>query len=191
MAVFVGVNGAGKTSLLECCLFLLQTFYKKISGSKKKIPLTENDIKIDEESTVSELLLDIASQEISIFSQISRSYKNGQSKLITKTEGEYYRLLENDLKLNKGITNLPLISFYPTNRFIPASENLFTNQYGSHNLNPFDAFDNAFSTTLGYYQFFNWFKRTEDYENEQRLRQDKNYRNRDLQAVRKSFTKFF
>jgi predicted ATP-binding protein involved in virulence len=84
---------------------------------------------------------------------------------------------------NNAEINIPLVVYYPVNRAVfditleIPSENLFKQ---------IDAYEQALDgTKIGFSSFFQWFRAVEDLENEER-RDNPDYRNRQIEAVRQS-----
>ncbi|MDF5726378.1 MAG: AAA family ATPase, partial [Rhizonema sp. PD37] len=52
LVVFIGINGAGKSSILDCIAIMLAQFVARLRNSKKvEVRLTENDININSDYT--------------------------------------------------------------------------------------------------------------------------------------------
>jgi len=203
--VFIGINGVGKSSILDCLAMLLSWLIAQVqfdpnargslmtrrNGSFVTIRqaelaegfvFREEDIKNGENKTHNEIAISIDSQEVK---WSLASVKTGRSTDENiKLEG-LYPVTKNLRYQWKASTeaNIPLVVYYPVNRAVfditleIPSENLF---------NQMDAYEQALEgTQIGFGNFFQWFRAVEDLENEER-RDNADYRNRKIEAVRQS-----
>ncbi len=204
--VIIGINGVGKSSVQDCLAKLLSTLTEWIVSS----PLTRNffsepDIRFDEPDIVdydeinskgfdeqdikngsnqthSEITILLGLQEVRW--SFTTAWK-GRNTYTRSDESELVAVVQDlasQLIANSEI-NLPLFVYYPVNRAVLditleiPSENLFKQM---------DAYEQAFDgTQIGFGNFFQWFRLQEDLENEER-RDNPDYRNRQIEAVRQS-----
>jgi predicted ATP-binding protein involved in virulence len=208
IVVLVGVNGAGKSSVLDCIaslLIQLETQIIKIEpfeysetdniniNQKIKSFLTVDDIN-DKAKQVN------VSIEISTQFHDSISWNSTRSLIEKGIEGDYKQLnryieyLRQELESNPNF-NLPLMIYYRTRRIILDTklidlENLDSKNY-QFKINQLSAYSGAFNPEVNNFQrFFTWFRQEEDYENEIRLREDNKYRNPNLEVIRKALGRF-
>lgn len=208
LAVFIGVNGSGKSSILDSIAILLSQFVFELRKTRKRFSefeLTEDDININSETTRNSIRLVIDSGtklfwEITIGTDVPklRLLKSKISKReINKYASQILKALE-----DKPNLSLPLLLYYKTQRIVidSSSGNSTSAKDGSENEefrqflrkpNQIDAYKTAFSNNVNNFQdFFDWFKEEEEYENEVRLREDTNFRNPNLEIVREALKKF-
>lgn len=188
--VFVGVNGAGKTTIIEAIIGSLWEFYHQIQAKeleedyrfgKSNVNLTADEFaKVRLEwkcgSTIQETGFDI------------RKTIAPEFKLTgTETLNELIETLKGDVGFYKKEAHIPIVVYYPVERTVmnPSLQNN-VNESG----NQFDAFEHAFNKSVNFDHFFEWFRSTEDLENEIRLNQDQSYSNIGLSAVRKAILIF-
>ena len=187
-AVFVGVNGAGKTSVLECILSQI----KRISTSKNSrlgSTLVATDIRIG---------TFLSNVKLSLEFDGNIYILKGDYKKKIETKSEEWRNIESayiDLSerirakmSSNSLANIPLFSFYPTNRIVENDPSLKIKDLSREN--QLDALSDAFREIIDFNDFFEWFRNTEDLENEIRLQENPNHRNRGLEMVRNAIKIF-
>lgn len=194
LAVFIGVNGAGKSSILDCLAIMLAQFVGRLRNSKTlEARFTENDINVNSNSTDNTITILTGQGE-------NLSWKMVQERVSTENMSNYDEInyyikrLQGNLKAHSDF-NLPVMVYYQTQRMILKNPYTFKNKSNKkarkelhHQLY---AYEKAFSTGVNDFQdFFDWFKEEEDYENEIRLRDNPNYRNPKLELVRRGLIKF-
>ncbi|MCP2731693.1 AAA family ATPase, partial [Limnofasciculus baicalensis] len=82
-----------------------------------------------------------------------------------------------------------VLVYYRTNRIILNSASTYDDD--EYEINQLNAYRRSFNRGINdFVDFFVWFRVEEDYENEIRLRQDNNYRNPKLEAIRKAIENF-
>ncbi|MEZ4959891.1 MAG: AAA family ATPase [Saprospiraceae bacterium] len=196
LAVFVGVNGSGKTSVLEGIVSDLYFMYESaytvdpengvgILGSNfKDIKLGstffENDIYLINEGEVFKIVrrVDSVNKSAGWTSKITSPFIRNVKDKIDWKEKFKQRFQENPA----------LILYYPTNRTVNNSPSLASNDL--RKIGQIDAFLGVFKGEAGFEEFFEWFRSMEDIENEQRLYADDSYRHIALEAVRRSISIF-
>jgi predicted ATP-binding protein involved in virulence len=117
--VFIGTNGVGKSSLLDCLAILLSRFTTAIhSNSTSGKPFSEDDISNKKKETQNEVEIFFESQDIKWSIAKVRS---GRSKDITSNLRELREITESMRhKLSEvgNTQNIPIIVYYPTNRAV-------------------------------------------------------------------------
>ncbi len=184
LAVLIGINGSGKSSILDAIAILLSQFEKALHKSKQRLErlkLTEDDINIDSNFTKISIKGFIDSDNFEISESMNRSKSSASS-------------IPQNLDYLDSSQSWPVMVYYQTHRMVLSSE------YKKIKTSPksplsrdrqLSGYRGAFSSKVNDFQdFFNWFKDEEDYENEIRLRYDTNYRNPNLEIVRVAITKF-
>jgi len=182
--VLVGINGVGKTAILDCLAILLSypiNQMRKMEGiSYQKSDIYQGIGEIQNKMTVS-----IEGHQAS-WRCISR--QNGQflSSMIepqelldSMVENVYANLAENPL------ASIPLVVYYPINRAV-FEVDISLNITQKPDFHQLTALDLAFSDkNVDFQAFFEWFRNREDIENEQ-IRNEAGYRDRQLEAVRQA-----
>ncbi|BAZ87185.1 AAA family ATPase [Dolichospermum compactum] len=186
--VFIGINGVGKSSILDCLAILLSRFSSAIQHSTASGRLfTEEDIKNDKNETHNEIITDFESQK---FTWSLTKVKKGRMKDTSTNLSEINKITENiKHKLSSSLSeeyNLPVIIYYSTNRAVLDITLKIRKQ---HSFEQIDTYENALSGTGSEFRiFFEWFRKQEDLENELRLENNPDYRDKQLEAVRQAIS---
>lgn len=191
--VFVGVNGAGKTALLDAIRAALTPFGNwLIYGSDRALGVVETlNINLDKESA--EIILNwfypIESEKTKYTSHIT---VNRDIEPHFKFEGATQLLsLISDIKSNishyKNEYSIGLMAYYPSERLVLDAD---VEEDLGQTFNQLDALVNGFASFIDFKTFFRWFRQTEDIENEQRLTENNTYTEPKLQAVRNAIMAF-
>ncbi|MFN5988863.1 MAG: AAA family ATPase [Dolichospermum sp.] len=186
LAVFIGSNGSGKSSILDSIAILLSQFVsafrrKDLQGLKGK-GLKDDDININSDMTFNNICVVIDSNKRLSWNIIR--FKYGQHSNNTEEIKQYAVQILQDIE-DKPDLSLPIFVYYQTQRIVINSS---SGQYLS--TNQFDAYRASTSTITDFRDFFEWFKQEEEYENEIRLRENINFRNNNLEIVRKALETF-
>ena len=192
-AVFIGINGAGKSSILDCIAIMLAQFVARLRNlDVADIELSENDIKIDSQSTVNTITLLTEETERISWRMIAEELNQQNHSHYDEIENYIQRLQEN-LKSRRDL-NLPVMVYYQTHRMVlknPYTFNPKKLDLRKYYHYQYDAYQKAFSSEINNFQdFFDWFKEEEDSENEIRLRENPDYRNPKLEIIRRAITNF-
>jgi predicted ATP-binding protein involved in virulence len=243
----IGINGVGKSSILDCLAIFLSQFTAYIQSSSDSIRFFNNkDISNGCEETHNEITFLIDSQEIvlnitkissgDIQESLTRHRELFQFSLLLKekfqmqqiSNSEYQQLqpilnsifttidpeisdpvsLDNDnpatlssLQYTKGLqavvdalrhqlensfeANIPLVIYYPVNRAV-IDMPLEISEVSS--FKQVDAYNQALTGgRIDFKTFFEWFRNREDLENERR-RDNHDYRDKQLEAVRQAIS---
>jgi predicted ATP-binding protein involved in virulence len=206
LAVFIGVNGSGKSSILDSIAILLSQFVADVSVHyESRLYIEEDDIKITCNEVFLSTRVEVDSNK-KLWWEVSQDRKMGMQS----TKGDLFnylleRLLNEVIPIhdderilqinNKNDLILPIIVFYHTDRILikssaikDMSEEERENTYDNNRL---IGYQTAFSGNINDFRdFLYWFKEEEEYENEVRLTQDTNFRNPRLEIIRKALETF-
>ncbi|BAZ15000.1 SMC domain protein [Calothrix sp. NIES-4071] len=192
--VFIGINGAGKSSVLDCIAIMLAQFVVKIRNIKKPdVQLTEDDINISSHSTVNSITIMIGDRESLSWRMVEEREAKQNTSIYDDIE-DYAKRIQENLKFHPDL-NLPVMVYYQTHRMILKNPYILNNKTRKkakrETYYQFYAYEKAFYSGVNDFQdFFDWFKEEEDYENEIRLRENSKYRNPKLEVIRKAITDF-
>jgi predicted ATP-binding protein involved in virulence len=180
--VFIGINGVGKSSILECLAILLSWLTKRIqTPNSNGRSFDEDDIKNGCKETHNEITISINDWEV-VWSLTHVT--KGRSKDTSSNLGDLKRVVDrihSQLDTN-SYPALPLAVYYPTNR---AVLDIPLKIRTKHSFEPITAYDEVLTGgQIDFRRFFEWFKDREDLENEVRLDSYNGYRDRELKAVR-------
>lgn len=190
-AVFVGVNGAGKTTIIEAIIGCLWEYYYKIQGKKasgdERFRRSNVNLDADEFARVNLKWNGNAEHELDTGFEIRKTidpeYKlHGRKELIS-----YVEFLKGEVGFFKKKVGIPIVVYYPVERTVlnPSLE-IKDKKTG----NQFSSYNHAFEKSLNFNDFFEWFRKTEDLENEIRLNSDSTFSSPELDSVRKAILIF-
>lgn len=199
--VLVGINGTGKSSILDCIALLLSHFVAELQDpigtghfineqditEERKIPrhfFSQEDIANGAHQTKNEITISLRERQISWFLSLSNTKGRPRGGNIRELEGICLRI-KNQLQNNLNV-NLPVVVYYPVNRqFCDKVTQEATKYYWSNQLAIYDHALTGVSINFG--SFFEWFKDLEDLENEWR-RDNPEHRDRLLEAIRQAIS---
>ena len=203
--VFIGINGVGKSSILDCLAILLSwliaqvQFDPKALGSFMRMEdgdlvsgrqqarangriFGQRDIKNGDSKTHTEITISLDLQEVKW--SVSGSYIGRQGLAKSSKLAELEQVTHNirhQWEENSEV-NILLVVYYPVNRAV-LNIPLETPQQ-EYSYKQVDAYEQALSgVQINFSSFFQWFRAVEDLENEER-RDEPDYRNPHLEAVR-------
>lgn len=195
VTAFVGVNGVGKSAVLDALAIALSQLTWRLNGHPQKSrPIALDDIRQGDEFARIELTVGLRGESVK-WATVTNRKKSAHTDPLRKSElealNEAVRRLNLEWEHVEGDRqdpyDLPLAVYYDVNRAaidIPmrVREQLRNNPYEVYQ----DALDHG---GADFKRFFIWFRNREDHENEQR-RDDPKYRDRALEAVRAAVATF-
>jgi len=196
--VFVGMNGAGKSSILDAAAILLSWLVNRIKySSASGRPITESDIKNGESSGNLEITLVDSGNDSSwtwSIAKVQRGYdKKDRTSVLSQASGAA-RSIQSKISESNGQVNLPVFVYYPVNR---AVLDIPLRIREKHRFDLLSAYDDSLTSGANFRTFFEWFREREDLENENRkyvkdLIKPEGFQFPDpqLEAVRKALTQF-
>jgi predicted ATP-binding protein involved in virulence len=200
--VFIGVNGVGKSSILDC-LATLAFIYTDGFRKKSLNPLPSDDqIKFGYDTSHIAIVCAIDNLDLRWRCDIKRqddraidfltSHTTVDSDLGMEQLSKLVRRTRQAFEEDPDSTNLPLGIYYPTTRIIPtdpfSKKNAGSNHRDFHRPNFLNI--QALDGKLDFTEFFTWFKEREDLENETRLETNPDHRDRQLKAIRNAIPIF-
>ena len=185
--VLAGVNGAGKSAVLDCIAIMLSRLLGRIRSSTGTGRFfTEFDISNQLHHTQNEITIHFQGETVSW--RVTRSRKRRPGQTITRLDElrRHVELFHSRLEKDEK-SNLPLAVYYPVNR---AVLDIPLRIRTKHRFERLAAYDQALSGSSSNFRiFFEWFREREDLENEYRL--DKHgFRDPHLKAVRTAIERF-
>ena len=165
--VFVGMNGAGKSSILDAAAVLLSWLVNRIKHtSASGRPIAEPDIRNGESSAILEIACEYQGR---LFDWSLAKTRKGYSKKdvasILMLLTEVTKQIQSKISENKGQINLPLFAYYPVNR---AVLDIPLRIREKHSFDLLSAYDDSLTSGANFRTFFEWFREREDLENENR-----------------------
>ncbi len=185
MNVFYGINGSGKSSILDAISILLSWLPARLkapNGSGHSIKIT--DINNSASSAKIAIVVNYADSEFcwSITCNRSNTLKVKPQNFMTQVD-ELCR------KLTQGSSPAyPVLVFYPVNRVVVDLPLLPRNRSVS---DPLDTYQNSLSGTPHFQEFLEWYREREDLENEMRRDAGIPVKKPLLDTVRQALEQFF
>ncbi len=196
LTVLVGVNGAGKTSILDILAIMLSRLIGRIRSEKGTGRFfTDSDIRIGSNETANSIEIELNQESVSW--SVAKTRRGRKKQTITNLKNlkgiieKIYDSLEKDDK-----SSIPLALFYGVNRSVLDVPLRIRTR---HKFDQLAAYDQALTGGRNdFRRFFEWYRGREDFENELRLtpvenvkkkhsaEQSLRYRDPQLQAVRKA-----
>ena len=172
--LFVGVNGAGKTSILDSFSLVMSWLLARIRNPKSSGTLiAESDIKNNSKSGCSISIKVKNSGEWILYR--SKSYAKNKAD---NGKTELRDMMEYINDIHHSVTqggNIPVIMYYPVNRAINnAPAHL---KRGGKEPEIWDTYENALKGNTEFRSFFEWYRKQEDDENEH-IRDNRNYQDK-------------
>lgn len=192
--VIFGINGVGKSTILRAIDLIYANFISRLVSSKKKLAQLEYD----------DISYGKSHAKIDIVFEFSDGSQKEYSRMISRAGGRKHGLnqlkelvdLFEELYVEKGyddgngnwienedLKNMPVFVNYGVNRSVfdvplrISKKEQFTK---------LSAFDKAIESKIDFRTLFMWFRNQEDIENQEKVRKNKIYEDRNLLAVKKA-----
>jgi predicted ATP-binding protein involved in virulence len=192
---FAGVNGVGKSAVLDALAIALSQLTWRINGHPlKSRPIALDDIRHGAEFARIELTVELRGAELS-WATVTNRKKGQHSDPLRKSDLEALNEAVKQLDAEwehvetdrQDPYNLPLAVYYDVNRAVLDIPMRVREQLRN---NPYEVYQDALDHGgADFKRFFIWFRNREDYENEQR-RDHSDFRDRALEAVRSAVAAF-
>jgi len=187
--VFIGLNGAGKTAILDSIAIAFVPYIAKLTKSiwTKQLALKDSDIHIGKQKTT--INIEIVNNNINnwlVSKKLSDKKIIGDFKILNQNIEQILNNLDNN-----NLLNLPIIAYYSTSRMIFDNTIKISLNKSRYEFNQFLAFENCLFTGINSFNnFILWFENEEGYEDKIRLDKDSKYRNPKLQTIRNAIELF-
>lgn len=175
VTVFIGNNGAGKTSILKALATSLSWFVARLRTEKGSGSAIPENVILNHRTTAK---IDIrlvdgrdANSQSEVYQWTLAKTALGKKAAFSSDLQELNRLVE---RYRKAMTeddqaSLPLVAFYPTERVVL---DIPLKVRTRHSFKQLDGYDNALNQGVDFRRFFEWFREREDSENESSLPQE-------------------
>lgn len=206
LLVLVGINGAGKSSILDCIAMFLSQFVAKLCNRDIKendVALSENDINIDEKETIIHITLAYIPDfpvhsamtamewgddiDTNIHWTITKSHSSkepGSTLDMNLCFNEFYKSLQ-----DHPDWDIPVFTYYQNQKIILGKPS--ESMAAGYELDQFYAYENAFKKGVhDFDDFLTWFRLEEDWENEKKIEKGLDFVNKNLEIVRKAIKTF-
>jgi len=165
MNLFVGVNGAGKSTVLQAVAYALIALVRKVHNSKNNSGfLHVSDIRRFEDQSLIEIDLSYDNECYSW--NIERTRPGGNSLFSEKEEelNKLSKILKNKYKLEES---LPVLVYYPVGRVIDKNT-MPSARFGNQD-EQLDVYNDALEGKPNFQNFFRWFRDQDDFINQKSL----------------------
>jgi len=203
LLVLVGINGAGKSSILDCIAMFLSQFVAKLCNrdlNENDVAISENDINIDEEETIIHITLAYTPDppiisglewpddiDTNIHWTITKSHSSkepGSALDMNLHFKEFYNSLQ-----DHPDRDIPVFTYYQNQKIILGKPS--ESMPGGYELDQFYAYENAFRKGVhNFDDFLTWFRLEEDWENEKKIEKGLDFVNKNLEIVRNAIRTF-
>ena len=174
LTVLVGVNGAGKSSILDALAVLLSNLLHSNALSTQPLWFADRDVRSGAESTRARCSFIRGGQP----HEHEERHVRRAPRAVHHPHVPQWRALD---------TLMGVAIYYPSRRSVLDTPERLREP---HSFEPIDALDLALEARVDFRLFFEWFRDREDIENERRARESATYRDPALTAVRDAITAF-
>ena len=183
MNLFVGVNGAGKSTVLQAITYALIALVRKVHNSKNNLGLFQvSDIhRFEDQATIE---IDLVYGKDSYSWNIERTRPGGNS-LVGEKHEELNQLAKALKKLYKEEESLPVLVYYPVGRVI--EKNTMAGDRNDSQDEQFDVYKDALEGKPNFHNFFRWFRDQDDFINQKSLSRS-HWMKRNNPMLRRRFT---
>ena len=174
--VFIGNNGAGKTSILDALATSLSWFVARMR-SEKGSGIAINELVIINDAPAASITLQLSDDvlennkdaELAHYQWTLIKARKGRKSEKSSNLSQLSKLVDNyRQKLTDNVSaSLPLIAYYPVERSVLDISLKIRNK---HNFDQIDGYDSALNQGVDFRRFFEWFREREDIENEEENR---------------------
>ena len=185
--VLAGVNGSGKSAVLDCTAIMLSRFIGRIRRSSAGTGRYFVDSDISNEASETQNKVAILFQGQSVHWSVTKTRKGRRKQTITRLDvmKKHIERFRSELDESEHST-LPVVVYYPINR---AVLDIPLRIRTRHRFDRLAAYDQALSGEgRSFRVFFEWFRVREDLENEYRI-DGPDFRDPQLRAVRMAIRK--
>jgi len=191
--VFIGINGAGKTSILTAIIGGFWEYYHKITR-RSRISSTEmfskSDVNIyglNDSAEVRLLVENDTEKSMEIGFKLNKVVGKLYNAIGTDEVKDLVGTIRGDVGFYQKQVPIPILVYYPVERTV-ISPSLKSRPRSDES--QFDAYEKALESSIDFDYFFEWFRKREDIENEVRLNDNSTFLDLKLEAVRNAILSF-
>lgn len=191
--LLVGVNGSGKSSILDLVAMFLNTFVIKLLGKSSReldYALTMFDINIEAQETIDKIVLSTNknNNESNVLTwEIKRDFKGGKSNY--KKLNAFVANYQASFRENEN-QSVPIFKYFHAQRSLSEKDKSAPSKK-RYIAEQFKAYEGAFDRAFEFDKFMTWFLEEENKENRKKVSlKDFSYTNKQLESVRQAITSF-
>lgn len=190
--VFVGMNGSGKSTVLDASAIMLSWLVNRLKSAKGSgRPISKSDIQNSRPFSKLAIECKESFDQDPLRWGLAKSLhgaRSSEERTELKALSEWTNELQEGIVFAEWKVNLPLFAYYPVNR---AVLDIPLRIRGKHKFDLFSAYDESLTSGANFRTFFEWFREREDLENETyKLLDGLSFPNPQLEAVRTAIYKF-
>lgn len=179
LTVLVGVNGAGKSSILDALATMLARRVHTDALPTKPREFTDRDVRVGS---------DVAAVGCLARNAFGKGYVDWTYGFGRRGKPGRNSTESNGAMSDPDTSSVPTLAiYYPSHRSVLDTPERLREP---HSFEPVDALDLALEARVDFRLFFEWFRDREDIENERRARESTGYRDPALTAVREAIIAF-
>ena len=179
--VFIGENGAGKSTFLLALRYLLSWFIARVRNAKGRgMTLTDSDIRVGANYCLLEIELEDGTSW-RLYKQRSSDRNRPQERTELEALTQKVNFLLVNYEQNKDKVEFPIVSSYGVNRAVTDVPVRLSKR---HALLPLNIYDEQLDNGVNFHLFFEWFREREDVENERFRENGVLKEDKQLEAVR-------
>ncbi|NPE27660.1 AAA family ATPase [Methanococcoides sp. SA1] len=202
--VFVGVNGSGKSTVLDGIAIMLSWAVSRInrSGTSGR-GIIESDITNGKSISSIKISCDVDNRDVRwSLVKTRKGHSAREEKSNLQSLSEYTKEIQNKISETSEMVNIPLFDYYPVNRSVL---HIPLRLRRNHKFDLLTAYEGSLTADADFKTFFEWFREREDLENENILRHqnidvdsenfledlfNNQYKDPQLEAIRTALSKF-
>lgn len=200
-AIFYGVNGMGKSTILDACNILFSRILREASGDSQTdvLSITDRDLKIGAKEAKITVWFQIGEKEFHYYRFRTADGANRHNLALLNNAADYIReqyigdYAEGDIEdseeaenvqghILENEENMPVYVSYGVNRYNESLRKVRRRYTGA--AGKLDAWrDEIFGGTINFRSFFEWFRSRQEYENSMRV-ENPDAKDTQLEAVK-------
>lgn len=182
--LFMGINGAGKSSILDAISLLMSWYVKRMLSSTSR----GSDIPLDDirNNSTGGCRIGLTMDDGTTWSLYRTRAKEKAEKSDLSKLNEKMKALWQEMAINEDMP-LPVVVHYRVNRSV-ADVPLKIRHLDDARRE--DTYNNTLKGNASFRDFFPWFRMQEDLENEH-IREQRDYRDRGLESIREAMRRVF
>ncbi len=186
--VFYGVNGSGKSTVLDASAILLSWLVNRLKTERASgRQIHEHDIQNDAPNADIKMVFETENSQLHGWNLVKgRRYRsaNGHRSKLTEITN-FTNNMRQAIAAQAGEINIPLFAYYPINRTVL---DIPLRIRKKHSFDLQAAFDGSLTSGANFRTFFEWYREREDIENEMIRHIGNDQLDEQLEAVRKAIT---